>query len=475
MVTPANMKPYVIFGQDKRSGEKLDDMEKINARINKITDDIAGVRKGIVNKAITMEVYSNSCPDLTLIDLPGIAKVPLKGSDHGEDIEEVTKNMARSYCSDEMTIILCVIQANMDLATSDALQMARKIDPNGERTLGVLTKIDLMDRGTDALKILTNEEIPLRYGYVAVKGRSQQDIKSGMTITDGLKAEKDFFAKHPVYSKIADAQEILGIEALTFKLSSILNKHIKKNLPAIVAAIREKMEACDTRLNQLGMPLPIATEAKMNIIWSMINNYVTSYSNAIKGKYNKLATIAEEGEPISASMRKSFFSLFYNFYETKKEKEKLDLSNYLEDKQIEQAFINYEGNAFPGFPSFGGFLSLVHPFIDRLYEPVSEIVDNIYYSLENASKKIINTIFSSYPTLEDIVTDLSGKILQKQRDIAKEMSQNILDSERGYIFTSDSDFVIKFGGILPVGLYLSFSRLATRHLLKRRKNFSSSK
>ncbi len=439
------MKPYVIFGVDKGKGLKLEDMSQINERINKITDDVAGVKKGIVNKAITMEVYSTSCPDLTLIDLPGITKVPLKGSDHGDDIEEVTKNMARSYCSDEMTIILCVIQANMDLSTSDALQMARKLDPNGERTLGVITKIDLMDRGTDAMKILSNDEIPLRYGYVAVKGRSQQDIKSGMSITDGLKAERQWFRQHPVYSKIDNPQENVGTEALTFKLTTILNKHIKKNLPMIVSAIREKMEQCDTRLNQLGMPLPIATEAKMNIIWSMINNYVTSYSNAIKGKYNKVATISEEGEPISASMRRSFYDLFINFY-----KEKKDLSSYLDDKQIEQAFINYEGNAFPGFPSFGGFLSLIHPFIDKLYEPVSEIVDNIYYSLENASKKIISTIFNAYPTLEDIVVDLSGKILQKQRDTAKKMSQNILDSERGYIFTSDLDYVVKFGGILPV-------------------------
>ena len=463
------MKPYVIFGVDKAKGLKLEDMSQINDRINKITDDVAGVKKGIVNKAITMEVYSTSCPDLTLIDLPGITKVPLKGSDHGDDIEEVTKNMARSYCSDEMTIILCVIQANMDLSTSDALQMARKLDPNGERTLGVITKIDLMDRGTDAMKILSNDEIPLRYGYVAVKGRSQQDIKGGMSITDGLKAERQWFRQHPVYSKIDNPQENLGAEALTFKLTTILNKHIKKNLPSIVSAIREKMEQCDTRLNQLGMPLPIATEAKMNIIWSMINNYVTSYSNAIKGKYNKVATIAEEGEPISASMRRSFYDLFTNFY-----KEKKDLSSYLDDKQIEQAFINYEGNAFPGFPSFGGFLSLIHPFVDKLYEPVSEIVDNIYYSLENASKKIISTIFNAYPTLEDIVVDLSGKILQKQRDTAKKMSQNILDSERGYIFTSDLDYVIKFGGILPVSS-ASRSHLATKPRGRKRRSSSSSR
>lgn len=462
------MKPYVIFGVDKAAGKKLDNMAKITERINEVTDQIAGVRKGIVNKPITLEVYADSCPDLTLIDLPGITKVPLRGSDHGEDIEEVTKNMARAYCADDLTIILCVVQANMDLTTSDALQMARKLDPNGERTVGVLTKIDIMDRGLDAIKILQNEEVPLRYGYVAVKGRSNQDIKNGMTIKEGLKKEREFFEDHPTYSRLENREECCGTTALTMKLTNILNKHIKKNLPTIVSAIKEKIEVCDTRLNQLGMPLPIATEAKMQIIWGMINEYVTAYSNGIKGKYSKIKKGSDE-EPIGAAMRKSFYELFGNI--TKGQK---DLTKYLDDKQIEQAFINFEGNAFPGFPSAGGFLSLIHPFIDKLYEPVSEIVDSIYYNLENASKKLIQVIFSSYPTLEEIVTDLSGKILINQRDIAKRMSQNILDSERGYVFTSDTDYVVKFGKMLPVSCS-DPSHHATRPATVRRRSCLSRK
>lgn len=62
--------------------------------------------------------------------------------------------MARRYCEDPKTIILCVVAANQDLSTSDALQMAMKLDPQGTRTFGVLTKIDIMDKGTNALKML---------------------------------------------------------------------------------------------------------------------------------------------------------------------------------------------------------------------------------------------------------------------------------------------------------------------------------
>jgi hypothetical protein len=115
---------------------------------------VAGIKKGIVDDPIILTVYSSTCPDLTVIDLPGITRIPIAGSDQGEDIEKVTKEMAYRYCSDPRTIVLCVIPANADISTSEALQMAKKVDGPGLRTLGVITKIDIMDRGTNARKLL---------------------------------------------------------------------------------------------------------------------------------------------------------------------------------------------------------------------------------------------------------------------------------------------------------------------------------
>ena len=80
--------------------------------------------------------------------------------------------MCRRYAEVVRTIILCVIPANADITTSDALQMAREIDPKGIRTLGVITKVDIMDAGTNARSMILGNEVPLRLGYVAVKNRS---------------------------------------------------------------------------------------------------------------------------------------------------------------------------------------------------------------------------------------------------------------------------------------------------------------
>jgi replication fork clamp-binding protein CrfC len=128
-----------------------------------------------------------------------------------------------------------VVPANADMSTSEALQMAMALDPEGKRTLGVVTKIDIMDQGTDASSMLLNEEIPLRLGYVGVKGRSQKDIKNKVKVKDALKEEARYFSEHPVYSAVPT--ESVGTSSLVDKLTSVLYTLIKESLPQLRAVI----------------------------------------------------------------------------------------------------------------------------------------------------------------------------------------------------------------------------------------------
>lgn len=105
-------------------------------------------------------------------------------------------------CSNH-SIILAVSPANVDLANSDSLKLARSVDPRGLRTLGVLTKLDLMDAGTNALDILTGRTYPLKLGFVGIVNRSQQDIISGVPMDEARQKEEDFFQSHSVYRNIA--------------------------------------------------------------------------------------------------------------------------------------------------------------------------------------------------------------------------------------------------------------------------------
>ena len=96
--------------------------------------------QGISNKPIHLKIFSPEVLDLTLVDLPGLTKVAV--GDQPEDIEQQVKDMLYSYISQENTIILAVTPANQDIANSDALKLARKVDPRGDRTIGVITKVN---------------------------------------------------------------------------------------------------------------------------------------------------------------------------------------------------------------------------------------------------------------------------------------------------------------------------------------------
>lgn len=121
--------------------DKYFDFTKVYDKIQELTDKLCGQDKGIVDKPITMKVYSQTAPDLTLIDLPGITRIPI--GNQPKNIEQITKGMCRRYASNPRTIILCVIPANQDMSTSDALQLAQEEDPDGVRTIGVITKVNL--------------------------------------------------------------------------------------------------------------------------------------------------------------------------------------------------------------------------------------------------------------------------------------------------------------------------------------------
>jgi replication fork clamp-binding protein CrfC len=132
-----------------------------------------------------------------MVDLPGITKVPVRGQ--SLDIEEMIQDLILQFIEQDNALILAISSANQDLANSDALKIARQVDPKGKRTIGVLTKVDLMDEGTDACELLTGSIYPLKHGYYGVKMRSQLDIKNHVTIRQAKINEVKYFKNHNSY------------------------------------------------------------------------------------------------------------------------------------------------------------------------------------------------------------------------------------------------------------------------------------
>ena len=157
-----------------KKGNLFYSYDEMRREIEAQTNVIAGLNKNISHEPISLTIYSPHVVDLTLVDLPGMTKVPVKGQP--QDIEEQIRKLAYKFIAPANALILALTAANTDLANSDALKLAREVDPDGERTIGVVTKIDLMDEGTDALDLLQGNVYPLKLGYFGVKCRSQKQI-----------------------------------------------------------------------------------------------------------------------------------------------------------------------------------------------------------------------------------------------------------------------------------------------------------
>lgn len=434
-----DQKPYAIF--DKLKDQKFTEFNKVRDTINKLTDDICGKSKDIVDDPIILTVYSYTCPDLTLIDLPGITRIPIAGQ--AKNIEEITKKMSARYCGDPRTIILCVIPANADMSTSDSLQMAKELDPNGIRTLGVITKIDIMDQGTNAKKMLMGEEITLKLGYVGVKGRSKLDIDNNVTVKQGLDAEKKYFASHPIYSTLPSG--FVGTDILSSKLTKILFNHIRTFLPEISKEINAKIRDCEDRLKDLGTALPSTTKDKVHLLWTLATKFCENFKNAISGRYDiRLDTMIDQEISGAAKIKAMFAELYANYIN-----ENYRATEDYNERDIEKAIIMHEGDSIPGFPSIDAFLYLLQPQLDKLKEPALELLTFTYGYLEELATNIVNKLYARFPQILEVMNDLIIRTLQNEREKTRKIVEQMIEAEQSYLYTTDTNYLTNLGAFFP--------------------------
>ena len=428
--------PWAIF--DERKGVKFTDFNKVRETIEALTDEVCAGEKNIVDKPIVLNVYSQTCPDLTLIDLPGVTRVPV--GKQPKNIEEITKNMAKRYCEDPLTIILCVIAANSDIATSDGLKMAKELDTKGERTIGVLTKLDIMDKGTDARKALMNEEIHLNLGYVGVKNRSKQDLIDKIPMKDAFKKEKEFFTKHPVYRKMSN--QYYGTDTLIQKLTKILFKVIRKHLPTIIKSINDNIKKAEEELSLLGQPMPVDDAGKLSLLWTMLNEFCAMYKNVLGGKYDskRQAYFKDEGGYKIKALFKNLLDEYTGDYKA--------TADYSDD-DIDYALTIHEGDSIPGFPSVDAFYYLLRPKLEELREPINECFNEVYSYLEMLAQKVLDRSFTRFPQATSEIGELVNQFMTKEKDKTKYVLDVIVEQEINYLFTNDYDYMQNYTTFIP--------------------------
>ena len=161
--------------------------------LEQIQNEKAGSNKGIVDEPIHIKVFSPLCPNLTIVDLPGIVRVRKNNSDQPENIGEITEKLALNYASEENTIIVVVHRADIDIENSAGVMIAKRADPEQIRTIGVLTRMDDPKSKEKGISMLEGDDLPLKLGWVGLKNRSSEDIKNGVTIQEARDNEIQFF------------------------------------------------------------------------------------------------------------------------------------------------------------------------------------------------------------------------------------------------------------------------------------------
>lgn len=438
--------PYFIFPGE--FGDKpFKNAEDVRKAIEELTDRIAGTEKGVSPVPIILNVYGPNVPDLTVIDLPGITKISV--DKQTKDIETVTKELVRKYCGDPGVVVLCVIPANIDITTSESLKFAMEIDPSGERTLGVLTKVDLMDQGTDASKILLNKEIPLRYGYVAIKGRSQRETVEKVPVSQALQAEIDFFAKHPSYSSLPS--DVLGTRALVDRMSKILYRLISKSLPRIRDEISVKKQSAKQTIETLGSDFPEDDQSKMERVFQLVQAFHDYFCQELTGKLFDQSKLRKFGH---GKNPKSSETIIYQFNQQANDllseyfNNGYRISDDFSDEYIQHAITTYQGENLPGFYSFDSFIFLINPKLQLLSTPTLTLLDEVKQQVEEKGLAIIDFFVGKYGALASACKDIFSKLCNQKKLETRKLLEKLTRFHENYFFTNDPalmDLTIELG------------------------------
>jgi GTP-binding protein EngB required for normal cell division len=408
---------------------------EIRSMIKQLTNQYAGNDMNITDSPIYLRIYSPNIPNLSLVDLPGLTMVACTDKGQPKDIKERIRNLIGTYIKNKSSLIMAVMPARTDIEADIALDLIKEYDPRCERTVGILTKIDLMNEGTDITHLLENKvskDLQLGHGYYAIKNRNKLEMER-MTVIEGLKDEYRYFSEHPIYSN-QRYKEFMGIPCLCKNLSGLLVKSLKKSFPRILEKINRDLESNSQALNKLGDPIPQEDSMKSAFVHKTIAKLTRSF----------ISILEDRGKIINSG--RNIKQQFVEFRNTIDELTPFASAN-CNDSYITDAISNCEGNhmSFPSPP--------VEVLEQLMKDPIRRPIFNINQHAQKCSQNIMNELnvliehiledqsINRFPELNKLITktclnDVFIPHLNKTyRSVEDELS-----SQENYIWTDDLKF-----------------------------------
>lgn len=418
------------------------DMDALLTKIQRLSDILASTGvNGFSHHSIVVRVVSKDSPDLTLIDLPGIVRTATAGQDRG--VIEQVNSLIDSYSSSPNTIILAVVPCNQDIATIDILERAARADPVGIRTIGVLTKPDLIGPGgeNEAVEVILNKKKPLKLGYVMVKNLSSLAMKSITSSTESIaksrEEEMEYFSSHPVFGPLLD-RNLFGVSNLIKVLSRILVQHIRRTLPSIIKDVRILLSESKMLQTKLGYN-PQETGDVRHSLMKKMNEYCHYFRKSSRGEYREskgLLAISEPEVRMHYLLSQRFKVLHQRIMEQRPLFEREDSP---ESILLINELRSHKGRDLPGFFNMHVFSSCMVMFIEEWRASMEEVLFDTRTVIHQSAQKLAQVYCQNYPALQEalfkIVQDLAGPVYEECRDdsdkiLAKELepftSQDVL-------------------------------------------------
>ena len=413
-----------------KPNEKIKDFSKVTKEIISQTEKIAGKEKLISDKPIIMKIFSSKLIDLTLVDLPGLVKVPLKGQP--DNIDSQIKKIVLDFISNSNSIILAITPSNVDISNSDSLKIAREVDPYFTRTLGVISKVDLVENYLEFVNIIKNNVYPLKYGYIGVICRTTKENLNNKSLDNQIKDEEDIYKEINEYSEILNN---LGIKNLTNKLKDLLTEKIKLSIPTIKENLNNIINKKQKELNELGDEIILEdNEISMNtFLLSSVFKFTTKYKELLNG--NIVNTNLNKVYIGAAKINKIFNQKFIN------EILSINPLDNLKDEEILIVIKNTNGLRPSLFVPEIAFEILVKQEIKRLEEPGLLCVKKVYDELINTINCISIPEIVRFKNLEIKIKELLINIIEKCIPEVNQMIKNLILIELSYINSSHPDFL----------------------------------
>lgn len=390
--------------------------------INEATNEIAGTSKGISDVPITLIVKRKGVPDLTMVDLPGITRVPVHGQP--ENIYEQISQIIMKYITPKESIILNVLSATVDFPTCESIRMSQRVDKSGERTLAVVTKADKAPEGL--LEKVTSDDVNIGLGYVCVRNRVGNE-----TYEEARDEEMKLFKEHHLLSCID--KSIVGVQMLAQKLTQIQTASIAKCLPDIAKKINDKLNRNIAELEQMPQHLSTIADAVRVFMRILGASKESLRKLLIRGDFEEFSDDVDmHATARVADMHIHYANQLPSQCPTTDDKFLMEEIDVLEEVM---------GIGLPNFLPPTAFHTILKRKIKMVADAPHQFVLEVWGYVEDVVVRVLLLQSQNFPQLQSSIRVTAQDVVNKMRRKSLAFVQEIIEMEMTANYTWNTEYI----------------------------------